>query len=162
MYYTLNVNAQDGKSLIGSLHTPPKPELFMYPDSIYPDSLFNISWNSPENSMVQIEVESWDYPGCYIYKSEYFENGETEWTTKIFSCYDNEGGYYSDNPDSLTIQLSFIDINYYDYFIRYEEAEFLNFLMGTSGSTQYAFGVEGGIGVFGSYATDKITLPFDP
>ena len=87
--YTLNINAQDGKSLIGSLHTPPKPELIMYPNSIYPDSLFNISWNSPENSMVQIEVESWDYPGCYIYKSEYFENGEIKQENpSIFKYFD--------------------------------------------------------------------------
>ena len=160
--YTLEVtDVQNGMSLTGALHTPVKPELLMYPDSIQSDSFFTIRWNSTGNSMVHIEVESWEQ-GCYIHQSEYFENGETEWTTRIFSCIDNYYGYYSENPDSLSINLTFMDINYYNYFVKNDEDEFLNFLMGMSGSTQYAFGVEGGLGVFGSYATDVVILPFDP
>ena len=161
--FKLEVNAPNGLSLTGTLHTTPKPELLnQIQEMIYPDSFFTIKWNSPENAMIRIEVESSNHPGCYIHKSEYFESGETEWKTKIFSCYDNQREYYSGNPDSLTIQLTFMDINYYEYFIKYDEDEFLNFLMGISGSTRYAFGVEGGLGVFGSYATDKINLRFDP
>ena len=160
--YTLKVNTQNGMSLTGSLHTPPEPELVLYPDSIQSDSFFTIKWNVPENSIVYIEVESMDYYGCYIHKSEYFESGETEWTTKIFSCIDNNYGYYGENPDSLSINLTFMDINYYNYFVKNDKDEFLNFLMGMSGSTQNAFGVEGGLGVFGSYAKDIVILPFDP
>ena len=160
--YTLEVtDVQNGMSLTGSLHTPVKPELLMYPDSIKSDSFFTIRWNSTGNAMAHIEVESWKQ-GCYIHKSEYFENGETEWTTRIFSCIDNNYGYDNVNPDSLSINLTFMDINYYDYFVAYNEDNFLNFIMGMSGSTQDAFGVEGGLGVFGSYATDIVILPFDP
>lgn len=161
--YTLEVtDIHNGMSLRGALHTPSKPELLIYPDSIQSDSLFTIKWNVPENSIVYIEVESMDYYGCYIHKSEYFYNGETEWPTKIFSCIDNNYGYYSENPDSLSINLTFMDINYYNYFVKNDKDEFLNFLMGMSGSTQHAFGVEGGLGVFGSYAKDIVILPFDP
>ena len=161
--YTLEVNSENYGNLTGTLQTPPEPELLnQTQEIIYPDSFFTLRWNSPENAMIRIEVESSNHSGCYIHKSEYFESGETEWTTKIFSCIDNNYGYYGENPDSLSINLTFMDINYYNYFVKNDEDEFLNFLMGMSGSTQNAFGVEGGLGVFGSYAKDIVILPFDP
>ena len=33
--YALEINAQNGMSLIGTLYTPPEPQLLMYPDSIH-------------------------------------------------------------------------------------------------------------------------------
>ena len=129
---------------------------------IYPDSLFTLKWNTVSDAIAHIKVVSANHSGCYINKTAYFEHGETEWTTRIFSCIDNNYGYNNENPDSLSINLTLMDINYYDYFVAYDEDNFLNFIMGMSGSTQDAFGVEGGLGVFGSYATDIVILPFDP
>jgi len=159
-YYTLEVAAQNGMSITGTLHTPPEPILLVdqIPEIIYPDSLFTLKWNTVSDAIAHIKVVSANHSGCYINRTAYFENGETEWTTKIFSCA-VEG---INNPDNLSIQLTFMDINYYDYFVAYDDDNFLNFIMGISGSTQDAFGVEGGLGVFGSYATDIVILPFDP
>ena len=78
----------------------------------------------------------------------------------VFSCHDEE--YENGNPDSLSIQPTFMDNNYYKYFVNGEEDKFLNFLMGISGTTQNAIGVEGGLGVFGSYARDRVIIPFNP
>tara|TARA_B100000315_G_C14570327_1_gene585164 strand:+ start:1723 stop:2550 length:828 start_codon:yes stop_codon:yes gene_type:complete len=159
--YKLEINTPNGMSLTGTLHTPPEPVLSVdqIPEIIYPDSFFTLSWNFYANAMVRVQVKGWG-DGCYINRYEYFEDGETEWTTKIFSCYDEVGGY--NNPDSLSIQLTFMDINYYDCFVKNAEDNFLNFLMGISGNTRHRFGVEGGLGVFGSYATTTVILPFEP
>ena len=149
-------------SITGTLHTPPEPRLLVdqIPEIIYSDSLFTLKWNTVSDAIAHIKVVSANHSGCYINKTAYFENGETEWIAKIYNCYDFKEGFT--NPDSLLIKLTFMDINYYDYFVKKSEDEFLNFLMGISGSTQNSFGVEGGLGVFGSYATNKVILPFDP
>jgi len=159
--YTLEINAQNGMSVTGILHTPPRPIFKLLPEVINPDSFFTITWEPYVNAMARVQVKGWG-AGCNIEKNKYFENGETEWTTKIFSCYNDEEGYYSDNPENLSIQLTFMDTNYYDYFINYSGDGFFNFLMGIYGNTQEAYGVIGGLGVFGSYATETAMISFDP
>ena len=106
-----------------------------------------------------IDCDNYYYDTCYINRSETFVDGETEWTTKIFSCLD--GQYNNQNPDSVQIRLTFMDLNYYDFFLKSSEDEFMNFMMGTSGNTQQSFGIEGGLGVFGSYVTKEINVPFN-
>ena len=53
-----------------------------------------------------------------------------------------------------------MDNNYYDYFIRYRDAEFTS-SFGSGGSGRN-FGINGGIGVFGSIAIDRHSMIMIP
>jgi hypothetical protein len=54
-----------------------------------------------------------------------------------------------------------MDNNYFDYFIKFGEVEFSSSTIGEGGFGR-SFGVEGGIGVFGSVAIDRHWIPIIP
>ena len=56
-----------------------------------------------------------------------------------------------------------MDQNYYDFFIKYSQqgSEFSNLYIG-SGGTGRNFGIEGGIGIFGSVGIDRHFIPILP
>ncbi|GIT40309.1 MAG: hypothetical protein Ct9H300mP9_1590 [Candidatus Neomarinimicrobiota bacterium] len=64
------------------------------------------------------------------------------------------------DEDWLIIGLMSMDQNYYDHFIKYgqEDPEFTSLFLGVGGSGRN-YGIEGGIGVFGSIAMDRAFIP---
>ena len=55
-----------------------------------------------------------------------------------------------------------MDQNYYDYFIKYgQDPEFTSLFLG-EGSSGRNFGIEGGIGLFGSIGMDRAHIPLLP
>ena len=49
-----------------------------------------------------------------------------------------------------------MDKNYYDYFIIGGGERFENFLLGGQGTSGNSLGIQGGYGVFGAVASDKL------
>jgi len=66
------------------------------------------------------------------------------------------------SEDLLIIHMLSMDQNYYEYFIKYgEDPEFSNLLIGSGGSGG-GFGLDGGIGFFGSIGIDRAFIPVMP
>lgn len=153
--YTLNISTPNGMTLTGELTTPPMPQIHteMVPDTLYNKNPYTITWVPIPDHYVIIR----NYPYVYICGAnqwDVLELGDSSWTSSVPRCEDDRWGY--DEPDTLEIQIMAADENYYEYFIKHAyEDEFVNFLLG-GGSSGLAYGVEGGFGVFGSIATDRI------
>ncbi len=104
------------------------------------------------------EGERPDYK-CGIIQSAIIAPEEDSITYRREFCEDDTDSTDWDE-DWLIIGLMSMDQNYYDHFIKYgqEDPEFTSLFLGVGGSGRN-YGIEGGIGVFGSIAMDRAFMP---
>lgn len=170
--WTLNVLVPDGLEATGQTTIPPIPKIFTenLPDTFQIFREMEIRW-LPMNDNHQL-INS-DYLGEYGYddyfdgssyicgiNQEYIISPEESSATFRREWCDSEFNEPSWNEEILLFSLMSMDNNYYDYFIRYRDAEFTS-SFGSGGSGRN-FGINGGIGVFGSIAIDRHSMIMIP
>ena len=170
--WTLNVTTPGGLSVTGETIIPPVPQIYTeeLPDTSQLDQTMEITWQSMADNYQIMNVGNYlgyfGYDGyygggfsCGLWQENIIKPEEGSWTYRRDIC-DNDGYDQEWDEDLLLLNLMSMDNNYFDYFIRYGEAEFTsNFGSGGSGRS---FGIDGGIGVFGSVAIDRHWIPMIP
>ena len=152
----LNVSTPDGKQLTGEVTTPPIPSIYseQIPDTIHIRKTFTVTWKPLETVHSLIRTSSILYWICGSEQRCVIEPVDSSWTSSIIDCQRWEDE--SSEPDSFMIELRAMDDNYYEYFLKHAwEDEFVSFLLG-GGDTGLTIGVEGGYGVFGAIAADRV------
>ncbi len=171
--WTLSITTPDGKSVTGETVLPPKPQINdgALPDTFNINSVITMKFSSLEDNVQIINIGnllSYFVPYYYEYDSK--DNcGLTQehiiWQGVDSLVYQKEfcGDEDSDwAEDLLIIHMLSMDQNYYEYFIKYgEDPEFSNLLIGSGGSGG-GFGLDGGIGFFGSIGIDRAFIPVMP
>jgi len=162
--YYLSVTTPDGLSVMGEVTTPPIPQLHtnLPPDTVYHKKTYSITWDPLFSVKVSIRTTVLYHWLCGSNQIAILNEGDSSWTSSVENC---ERGWIYDTEseaDSIQIEIRSMDNNYYQYFIKHAyDQEFVNFLLG-GGASGYSFGVEGGLGVFGAIATDRIYRVFVP
>ena len=182
--YSLSVTTPSGMNASGEVIIPPKPRLHKeeFPDTFKVNDIINIKWDvlSEHNQLLNIDNFlnllwflyndygfNYNYGNnpvpCGLQQQQFIYPGDTTWTFKKEWCSDNESSQSSWDEDLLLINLMSMDQNYYDFFIKYSQqgSEFSNLYIG-SGGTGRNFGIEGGIGIFGSVGIDRHFIPILP
>ena len=178
--YTLSVSTPTGLNATGQTTIPTYPKLNndSLPDTFQVDKSFKIYFDPMENFAQLINVDNvlnyfWDeinyYPretafsgSCGLIQEEIIFPGDAFWEYRREFCV-NDGELDSWTEDWLLIQIMSMDKNYYDYFIKNEDQniDFSNLFIGQGGYGRN-YGVEGGVGVFGSIAIDRSLIPIKP
>ena len=174
--WTLNVTAPGGFSVTGETIVPPLPQIFSeeLPDTFQLDQTMEITWQSMADNYQIMNVGNYlgyfgydDYYGdesrCGFWQENIIKPEEESWTYRRDICDDSNKSYDEEwDEDLLLLNLMSMDNNYFNYFIRFgEDAEFTSTTLGEGGSGR-SFGIEGGIGVFGSVAIDRHWTPMIP
>lgn len=170
--WTLNVTTPGGLSVTGETIIPPLPQISSeeLPDSFQLDQTMEITWQPMADNYQIMNIGNYlgyfgydDYYGggfsCGLWQENIIKPEEESWTYRRDICdesYDQEW-----DEDLLLLNLMSMDNNYFDYFIRYGEVEFSSSTIGEGGSGR-SFGIDGGIGVFGSVAIDRHWIPMIP
>ena len=170
--WTLNVTTPGGLSVTGETIVPPLPQIFNeeLPDSFHLDQTMEITWQPMADNYQIMNIGNYlgyfgydDYYGggfsCGLWQENIIKPEEESWTYRRDICdesYDQEW-----DEDLLLLNLMSMDNNYFDYFIRFGEVEFSSSTIGEGGSGR-SFGIDGGIGVFGSVAIDRHWIPMIP
>ena len=170
--WTLNVTTPGGLSVTGETIIPPLPQISSeeLPDSFQLDQTMDITWQPMADNYQIMNIGNYlgyfgydDYYGggfsCGLWQENIIKPEEESWTYRRDICdesYDQEW-----DEDLLLLNLMSMDNNYFDYFIRYGEVEFSSSTIGEGGSGR-SFGIDGGIGVFGSVAIDRHWIPMIP
>jgi hypothetical protein len=140
------------------------------PDTFQLDQTMEITWQPMADNYQIMNVGNYlGYFGYNYYYGDGFSCGlrqeniikpeEASWTYRRDICdesYDQEW-----DEDLLLLNLMSMDNNYFDYFIRFGEVEFSSSTIGEGGSGR-SFGIDGGIGVFGSVGIDRHWIPMIP
>jgi hypothetical protein len=170
--WTLHVTAPDGFEVTGQTIIPPTPEIFTedLPDTFQIYREMEVSW-LPMNDNYQLinsaHLGGYGYDD-YFYEKNYLCGIDQEYiispqeSSAIYRrewC-DPEFNEPSWDEDILLFRLMSMDENYFDYFIKYSETEFTS-SFGSGGSGR-SFGIEGGIGVFGSITIDRHSMIMIP
>jgi len=171
--WTLLITTPDGKSVTGETVLPPKPQINdgALPDTFSINSVITMKFSSLEDNVQVINIGNLlSYFGPYYYEYDSKDNcGLTQehiiWQgvdslvyQKAF-CGDEDSDWAE---DLLIVHMLSMDQNYYEYFIKYgEDPEFSNLLIGSGGSGG-GFGLDGGIGFFGSIGIDRAFIPVMP
>jgi len=158
--YFLSVSDSiSGLSAKGELTTPNFPQLNMMelPDTLTINKPFTLNWIPSQNNMgisIYKENNHFEEFVCINNENRYYEMNDSTDIFKLELCdYYYDAEFNNEFISSVNIQLREYDKNYFDYFVLYDEDEFMNFLIGQPGSTAKSFGIEGGLGVFGSFIT---------
>ena len=170
--WTLNITTPGGLSVTGETIIPPLPQISSeeLPDSFQLDQTMDITWQPMADNYQIMNIGNYlgyfgydDYYGggfsCGLWQENIIKPEEESWTYRRDICdesYDQEW-----DEDLLLLNLMSMDNNYFDYFIRYGEVEFSSSTIGEGGSGR-SFGIDGGIGVFGSVAIDRHWIPMIP
>ena len=170
--WTLNVTTPGGLSVTGETIIPPLPQISSeeLPDSFQLDQTMDITWQPMADNYQIMNIGNYlgyfgydDYYGggfsCGLWQENIIKPEEESWTYRRDICdesYDQEW-----DEDLLLLNLMSMDNNYFDYFIRFGEVEFSSSTIGEGGSGR-SFGIDGGIGVFGSVAIDRHWIPIIP
>jgi len=170
--WTLNVTAPEGLSVTGETIVPPLPQIFNeeLPDTFHLNQTMEITWQSMADNYQIMNVGNYlgyfgydDYYGggfsCGLWQENIIKPEEESWTYRRDICdesYDQEW-----DEDLLLLNLMSMDNNYFDYFIKFGEVEFSSSTIGEGGFGR-SFGIDGGIGVFGSVAIDRHWIPIIP
>ena len=152
--------------VIGELITPSIPELdTSLQDTLDVNIAYDIHWQTISDS---------GFIQGYINSEKHFDEesdedksdfcgGEFQWfgdlSDSLYTVnpqFIEESDYCSDEPTELLIKLVAMDKNYYDYFIIGGGERFENFLLGGQGTSGNSLGIQGGYGVFGAVASDKL------
>ena len=171
--WTLSVITADGKSVTGGTTLPAKPGLDdeSLPGAFNINSVITMRFSSLEENVQILNIGNLlSYFGPYYYEYDRGYNcGLTQehiiWPGVDSLVYQKEfcGDGESDwVEDLLIIHMLSMDENYYEYFIKYgQDPEFSNLLIGSGGSGG-GFGLDGGIGFFGSIGIDRAFIPVMP
>ena len=170
--WTLNVTTPGGLSVTGETIIPPLPQISSeeLPDSFQLDQTMEITWQPMADNYQIMNIGNYlgyfgydDYYGggfsCGLWQENIIKPEEESWTYRRDICdesYDQEW-----DEDLLLLNLMSMDNNYFDYFIKFGEVEFSSSTIGEGGSGR-SFGIDGGIGVFGSVAIDRHWIPMIP
>ena len=170
--WTLNITTPGGLSVTGETIIPPLPQISSeeLPDSFQLDQTMDITWQPMADNYQIMNIGNYlgyfgydDYYGggfsCGLWQENIITPEEESWTYRRNICdesYDQEW-----DEDLLLLNLMSMDNNYFDYFIKFREVEFSSSTIGEGGFGR-SFGVEGGIGVFGSVAIDRHWIPIIP
>ena len=170
--WTLNVTTPGGLSVTGETIIPPLPQISSeeLPDSFQLDQTMDITWQPMADNYQIMNIGNYlgyfgydDYYGggfsCGLWQENIIKPEEESWTYRRDICdesYDQEW-----DEDLLLLNLMSMDNNYFDFFIRFREVEFSSSTIGEGGSGR-SFGIDGGIGVFGSVAIDRHWIPIIP
>ena len=170
--WTLNVTTPGGLSVTGETIIPPLPQISSeeLPDSFQLDQTMEITWQPMADNYQIMNIGNYlgyfgydDYYGggfsCGLWQENIIKPEEESWTYRRDIC--DESYYQEWDEDLLLLNLMSMDNNYFDYFIRYGEVEFSSSTIGEGGSVR-SFGIDGGIGVFGSVAIDRHWIPMIP
>ena len=173
--YTLSVSTPSGKSATGKTIIPPLAQIHkeLLPDSFEVNQDLEINWGSLDNHNQLINVGNYlsifnyyynygyYYIGgpCGIAQEKLIGPGVDSWIYHREFCDENTFGQDWDE-DWLLLQLMSMDQNYYDFFIKYsqQDQEYSNLFIGQGGSGRN-YGIEDGIGVFGSITFDRTVIP---
>ena len=170
--WTLNVTTPGGLSVTGETIIPPLPQISSeeLPDSFQLDQTMEITWQPMADNYQIMNIGNYlgyfgydDYYGggfrCGRWQENIIKPEEESWTYRRDIC---DVNYYQEwDEDLLLLNLMSMDNNYFDYFIRYGEVEYSSSTIGEGGSGR-SFGIDGGIGVFGSGAIDRHWIPMIP
>ena len=170
--WTLNVTTPGGLSVTGETIIPPLPQISSeeLPDSFQLDQTMEITWQPMADNYQIMNIGNYlgyfgydDYYGggfsCGLWQENIIKPEEESWTYRRDIC---DVNYYQElDEDLLLLNLMSMDNNYFDYFIRFGEVEFSSSTIGEGGSGR-SFGIDGGIGVFGSVAIDRHWIPMIP
>jgi len=170
--WTLNVTTPGGLSVTGETIIPPLPQISSeeLPDSFQLDQTMEITWQPMADNYQIMNIGNYlgyfgydDYYGggfsCGLWQENIIKPEEESWTYRRDICdesYDQEW-----DEDLLLLNLMSMDNNYFDYFIKFGEVEFSSSTIGEGGFGR-SFGIDGGIGVFGSVAIDRHWIPIIP
>ena len=170
--WTLNITTPGGLSVTGETIIPPLPQISSeeLPDSFQLDQTMDITWQPMADNYQIMNIGNYlgyfgydDYYGggfsCGLWQENIIKPEEESWTYRRDICdesYDQEW-----DEDLLLLNLMSMDNNYFDYFIKFGEVEFSSSTIG-EGGTGRSFGINGGIGVFGSVAIDRHWIPMIP
>ena len=170
--WTLNITTPGGLSVTGETIIPPLPQISSeeLPDSFQLDQTMDITWQPMADNYQIMNIGNYlgyfgydDYYGggfsCGLWQENIIKPEEESWTYRRDICeesYDQEW-----DEDLLLLNLMSMDNNYFDFFIRFREVEFSSSTIGEGGSGR-SFGIDGGIGVFGSVAIDRHWIPIIP
>ena len=170
--WTLNVTTPGGLSVTGETIIPPLPQISSeeLPDSFQLDQTMEITWQPMADNYQIMNIGNYlgyfgydDYYGggfrCGLWQENIIKPEEESWTYRRDIC---DVNYYQEwDEDLLLLNLMSMDNNYFDYFIRFGEVEFSSSTIGEGGSGR-SFGIDGGIGVFGSVGIDRHWIPMIP
>jgi len=170
--WTLNITTPGGLSVTGETIIPPLPQISSeeLPDSFQLDQTMDITWQPMADNYQIMNIGNYlgyfgydDYYGggfsCGLWQENIITPEEESWTYRRNICdesYDQEW-----DEDLLLLNLMSMDNNYFDYFIKFREVEFSSSTIGEGGFGR-SFGIDGGIGVFGSVAIDRHWIPIIP
>ena len=170
--WTLNITTPGGLSVTGETIIPPLPQISSeeLPDSFQLDQTMDITWQPMADNYQIMNIGNYlgyfgydDYYGggfsCGLWQENIIKPEEESWTYRRDICdesYDQEW-----DEDLLLLNLMSMDNNYFDFFIRFREVEFSSSTIGEGGSGR-SFGIDGGIGVFGSVVIDRHWIPMIP
>ena len=170
--WTLNITTPGGLSVTGETIIPPLPQISSeeLPDGFQLDQTMDITWQPMADNYQIMNIGNYlgyfgydDYYGggfsCGLWQENIIKPEEESWTYRRDICdesYDQEW-----DEDLLLLNLMSMDNNYFDYFIKFGEVEFSSSTIGEGGFGR-SFGIDGGIGVFGSVAIDRHWIPMIP
>ena len=180
--WTLSVTTPGGLSATGETIVPPLPQLNkeQLPDSFNTNQTMDIFWAAQLDNYQLVNVNNYqsyffyddydteegkNYNSCGFWQELVVSPGDTVWTYRRDICEDavriGETNDY-ETEDFLLINLMSMDSNYHNYFLKYggsgEDGEFSSLFLGQGGSGR-SFGIQGGIGIFGSIGFDRHYLP---
>ena len=160
--WTLNVTAPEGLSVTGETIVPPLPQIFNeeLPDTFHLNQTMEITWQPMADNYQIMNIGN--YGGgfsCGLWQENIIKPEEESWTYRRDIC--NESNDQEWDEDLLLLNLMSMDNNYFDFFIRFGEVEFSSSTIGEGGSGR-SFGIDGGIGVFGSVGIDRHWIPMIP
>ena len=160
--WTLNVTTPGGLSVTGETIVPPLPQIFNeeLPDTFHLNQTMEITWQPMADNYQIMNIGN--YGGgfsCGLWQENIIKPEEESWTYRRDIC--NESNDQEWDEDLLLLNLMSMDNNYFDFFIRFGEVEFSSSTIGEGGSGR-SFGIDGGIGVFGSVAIDRHWIPMIP
>ena len=173
--YTLSVSMPSGQSATGKTIIPPFAQIHgeLLPDTFQVNQDLEINWGSLDNHNQLINVGNYlsifnyyynygyYYIGgpCGIAQEKLISPGDDSWIYHREFCDENTSDQDWDE-DWLLLQLMSMDQNYYDFFIKFsqQDQEYSNLFIGQGGSGRN-YGIEGGIGVFGSVTFDRTFIP---
>ena len=170
--WILNVTTPGGLSVTGETIIPPLPQISSeeLPDSFQLDQTMEITWQPMADNYQIMNIGNYlgyfgydDYYGggfsCGLWQENIIKPDVESWTYRRDIC--GESNDQEWDEDLLLLNLMSMDNNYFDYFIRYGEVEYSSSTIGEGGSGR-SFGIDGGIGVFGSVAIDRHWIPMIP
>ena len=180
--WILSVTTPGGLSATGETIVPPLPQLNkeQLPDSFNTNQTMDIFWVAQQDNYQLVNVNNYqsyffyddydteegkNYDSCGFWQELVVSPGDTVWTYRRDICEDavriGETNDY-ETEDFLLINLMSMDSNYHNYFLKYgggeEDEEFSSLFLGQGGSGR-SFGIQGGIGIFGSIGFDRHYLP---